>query len=68
MPASVFMLRDMLLLGLTVALSVAIRVTGNWYRTETERRQAEQARTQAELQNLRNQLNPHFLFNTLNNI
>lgn len=68
MPAGVMMLRDVLMLALTAALSVAIRVTGNWYRTETERRQAEQARTQAELQNLKSQLNPHFLFNTLNNI
>ena len=67
-PVAVVMLRDVMLPGMTAALSVAIRVTGNWYRTETERRQAEQARTQAELQNLRNQLNPHFLFNTLNNI
>lgn len=68
LPLAVFMLRDVLLLGLTAALSVAIRVTGNWYDTEAERRQAEQARTQAELQNLKSQLNPHFLFNTLNNI
>lgn len=67
-PTAVFMLRDVLLLGLTAALSVAIRVTGDWYRKESERRQAEQARTQAELQNLKSQLNPHFLFNTLNNI
>lgn len=67
-PMMVMVLRDVLLLGLTAALSVAIRVTGNWYRTESERRQAEQARMQAELQNLKSQLNPHFLFNTLNNI
>lgn len=67
-PTAVFMLRDVLLLGLTAALSVAIRVTSDWYRKESERRQAEQARTQAELQNLKSQLNPHFLFNTLNNI
>lgn len=68
LPPAVFMLRDVLMLGLTAALSVALRVTGNWYRTESERRQAEQARTQAELRNLKSQLNPHFLFNTLNNI
>lgn len=67
-PMAVLVLRDVLMMGLTAALSVAIRVTGNWYRTEAQRRQAEQARTQAELQNLKSQLNPHFLFNTLNNI
>lgn len=67
-PMVVLVLRDVLMMALTAALSVAIRVTGNWYRTEAQRRQAEQARTQAELQNLKSQLNPHFLFNTLNNI
>ena len=29
---------------------------------------SEKSRTEAELKNLRNQLNPHFLLNTLNNI
>ena len=35
---------------------------------ETMRRDLEQSRVEAELQNLKSQLNPHFLFNTLNNI
>lgn len=51
-----------------VAVSVAIRMTGSWYKTETARQQLEHSRTEAELQNLKSQLNPHFLFNTLNNI
>lgn len=57
-----------MLLALTVALSVAIKMTGNWYRTEAEKQEIEKERTQAELKNLKSQLNPHFLFNTLNNI
>ena len=32
------------------------------------RKEAERNRSEAELKNLRNQLNPHFLLNTLNNI
>ena len=55
-------------MALTIALSVAIRVTGNWHRIETEKKEIEKERTAAELKNLRSQLNPHFLFNTLNNI
>ena len=39
-----------------------------WSETEAERREAVKSRTEAELKNLRNQLNPHFLLNTLNNI
>ena len=53
---------------LVVAVSVAIRMTGSWYKAETARQQLEHSRTEAELQNLKSQLNPHFLFNTLNNI
>ena len=35
---------------------------------KTARKEAEQSKMEAELNNLRNQLNPHFLLNTLNNI
>ncbi len=67
-PMWVFFLRDFGSLVLTTALSVAIRTTGHWIQVEDARREAEKARTEAELKNLRNQLNPHFLLNTLNNI
>lgn len=53
---------------LTVGLSAAIRLSGRWVQVEAARREAEKSRTEAELKNLRNQLNPHFLLNTLNNI
>lgn len=49
-------------------LSVAIKMTSGWYQMETVRRELEKSRAEAELQNLKSQLNPHFLFNTLNNI
>lgn len=60
--------QDSITLILIVGLSVAIKVTQKWMITEKERKQLEQERTEAELKNLKNQLNPHFLFNTLNNI
>ena len=53
---------------LVAALSVAIRMTHSWFEMESIRREVEQKRAEAELKNLKNQLNPHFLFNTLNNI
>ena len=53
---------------LVVGLSLAISMSRRWQHMEDARKAAEQSRTQAELSNLRNQLNPHFLLNTLNNI
>lgn len=67
-PRMVMLLRDFAMLGLTAALSVAVRLTGNWYRIESERKELEKGKMEAELKNLKSQLNPHFLFNTLNNI
>ena len=58
--------QDSITLVLVVGLSAAIKVTQKWITTEKERKQLEQERTEAELKNLKNQLNPHFLFNTLN--
>lgn len=60
--------QDSITLALMVGLSVAIKMTQKWIVTEKERKLLEQERTEAELKNLKNQLNPHFLFNTLNNI
>lgn len=51
-----------------VGLSVAVKVTGQWYEEKQRVQELEKARTEAELQELKNQLNPHFLFNSLNNI
>ena len=53
---------------LFIALAVAVRMYQRWQHIEEARKEAEAARAEAELSNLRNQLNPHFLLNTLNNI
>ena len=70
-----FMLRNvfsMVVSGTIAALSV---ISLKWHAAETARQEAElarqkadTARADAELKNLRNQINPHFLLNTLNNI
>ncbi|MBO4985713.1 MAG: histidine kinase [Bacteroides sp.] len=67
-PRLIFFFRDLFTMVLTVGLSVAIRLSSRWSQIENARREAERARTEAELTNLRSQLNPHFLLNTLNNI
>ncbi len=67
-PRAIFVLRDMFSMVLTIALATAIRLVGRWSQIETEKKEIEKSRAEAELKNLRNQLNPHFLLNTLNNI
>lgn len=67
-PRWIFIARDIFSMILTVGLSVAIKMSGRWAQIENARREAEKSRTEAELKNLRSQLNPHFLLNTLNNI
>jgi len=62
------MIGDVFSMLLTLGLSMATKMTGKWYKTEAERQEEKKERTEAELKNLRQQLNPHFLFNTLNNI
>lgn len=53
---------------LTMSLSIATQVSARWRTTEKRALQAEADRVQAELAFLKAQINPHFLFNTLNNI
>ena len=60
--------RDLVMLTFVVGLSTAIRVSIRWRHTEEKLVQAEREKSEAELKNLKNQLNPHFLLNTLNNI
>jgi LytS/YehU family sensor histidine kinase len=67
-PRLIFYVRNITLLGFTAALAVVIRMSREWRKAEEARREAENARTDAELKTLRNQLSPHFLLNTLNNI
>lgn len=67
-PRILFYLRDVVTLGFTAALAVVIRMSREWRSAEEVRREAENACTEAELKTLRNQLSPHFLLNTLNNI
>ena len=62
------MLKDGAMLILTISLAVALRLTDHWIKNETKLREEESVRRHQELEGLRNQLNPHFLFNTLNSI
>jgi len=45
-----------------------IKFTVDWFRVENEKRQLENEKLMAELNYLKSQINPHFLFNTLHNL
>ena len=49
-PRYVFIARDMMLMALTVALSVAIKMTGGWYETENEKQELKKAQAEAKLE------------------
>jgi sensor histidine kinase YesM len=63
-----FILRDSLNLAVFAAGATALALARRWVTADQRLKELEAARAQAELRNLRNQINPHFLLNTLNNI
>ena len=67
-PKFLFVSRDFLFFTFAVGASVALKLSMRWRESEQARAEAELGRSQAELKNLKNQINPHFLLNTLNNI
>lgn len=65
---SKFMIRDLVMVVLTIGLAVALKLSDRWTTIESRSREIMAARKEEELENLKQQLNPHFLFNTLNSI
>jgi sensor histidine kinase YesM len=64
----ILLFRDVLMMSLTVGLATAIKMTTQWYHLQAEQIELEKLHVESELSNLKHQLNPHFLFNTMNNI
>lgn len=59
---------SLILFGIITALALSVKSIEQWHVTEQRMVKAESERVSAELSFLKAQINPHFLFNTLNNI
>ncbi len=64
----IFLARDLINYVTMIGLVSAVRLVERLRVNEEALRVAESARVKSELANLRSQINPHFLLNTLNNI
>jgi two-component sensor histidine kinase len=71
-PAHGFQLHPFIIGALSLVMvagtSVAIKVTMRWYEAQAKMAVLKKEKAAVELQQLKSQLNPHFLFNSLNNI
>lgn len=67
-PKIFFVVRGILIYIFVVGVSLALCLSMKWRESEQARAKAEARRAEVELKNLKNQINPHFLLNTLNNI
>lgn len=64
----VIAVRDFMVYLLLVVLAVVLHMSFRFRKANMARKQAELRQTETELQSLKNQVSPHFLLNTLNNI
>ncbi|MCL7764640.1 histidine kinase [Polaribacter sp. Z014] len=67
-PIKMFIYIQMLSYMAPLLFSIAIKTTKRWVQTEAARKEAANFKLKSELQHLHYQLQPHFFFNSLNNI
>lgn len=67
-PFTMFVYIQMLSYMAPLLFSIAVKTTKRWVKTEAERKEAANFKLKSELQHLHYQLQPHFFFNSLNNI
>lgn len=67
-PNNFFIFKDLFSFFIPVIFSIAVKATENWIKAEAEKKEIQNKNLESELQHLRYQLQPHFFFNSLNNI
>ncbi len=63
-----YIFRAVFISGFFIVISSLIKFAADWFGNERVQRQLESEKKDMEIQFLKSQLNPHFLFNSLNNI
>ncbi len=61
-------LRDGVMIIMAMSLALAVKLSSKWIAEKEHRQMLITVQKEEELKNFKNQLNPHFLFNTLNSI
>lgn len=67
-PVKFFIYFDGLSFIIPLIFSITLKIFERWIKTEDEKKEAVNAQLQSELEHLKYQLQPHFFFNSLNNI
>ncbi|MGY5353790.1 sensor histidine kinase [Wenyingzhuangia sp. IMCC45467] len=67
-PRGLFVYIQIISMLVPVVFSVGIKATQRWITIEAEKKEAENIKLSSELQHLKYQIQPHFFFNSLNNI
>jgi two-component system LytT family sensor kinase len=63
-----FLLTTAMAITYTVAITMSLKLVKHWYEKERLAKELTKLNTETELKYLKSQINPHFLFNSLNSI
>ncbi len=63
-----YLLLTALTITYTVAITMSLKLIKHWYEKERLTKELEKLNTETELKYLKSQINPHFLFNSLNSV
>lgn len=67
-PVSIHIYSHLITSFMIIGISIGMRLTGKLMQNEKEKKELEKEKLHSELAFLKNQISPHFFFNTLNNI
>ncbi|RZL34689.1 MAG: hypothetical protein EOO96_08960 [Pedobacter sp.] len=67
-PYDTYLIRTFFMSGFMIVVGTLLKFAADWFSNDRIQRNLESEKKDMELQFLKSQLNPHFLFNSLNNI